>query len=174
MEGEWIKVQRRRRQENKGWNDEFIKAMKVVDLYLAYTRTKLGTRFGFVRFINVGDTSEFEKKLRSINIGNTKLLINIAKKEKKHNGMEEMGNVIDAQANKTNLTRLKSCGLSILCEWQSEAKALECLDLNKVNLSCWLSNLDMRNENLKSLGRLTWLEIEGLPTLVWDPDVGLW
>ncbi|GJU54016.1 nucleotide-binding alpha-beta plait domain-containing protein [Tanacetum coccineum] len=261
----------------ESWNEKnlwemFKKYGTVVDLYLAHRRTKVGTRFGFVRFINVGDISECEKKLRNINVGNTKLLINIAKydkagqnisqnkkgdnqqsdwkwtfrdleakpqkeqndwkwtfgkkdsksqfepcnvkktfkdaivgthgNEKNHKGEEEKGIVIEARANTTLLARLKSCwvgkarnihalrniwtlfkqeglvgctihylgGLTILCEWQSEAKALECLDLNKVNLSFWLSNLDMWNENLEPPGRLTWLEIEGLPTLVWDPE----
>ncbi|GKE78873.1 nucleotide-binding alpha-beta plait domain-containing protein, partial [Tanacetum coccineum] len=99
--------QQGRRQENKGLNEDYNKVMKcktvtffftrfpdswneknlwelfkkygtVADLYLAYRRTKLGTRFGFVRYVNVGDTMDFKKKLGGISISNVKILINIA------------------------------------------------------------------------------------------------
>ncbi|GKF59827.1 nucleotide-binding alpha-beta plait domain-containing protein, partial [Tanacetum coccineum] len=45
-------------------------------------RTKLGTQFCFVRYVNVGDTMDFEKKLGGISINNVKILINIAKYDK--------------------------------------------------------------------------------------------
>nr|GEX29537.1 hypothetical protein [Tanacetum cinerariifolium] len=51
----------------------------MVDVYLAFKRTKLNTRFSFVRFINVVNVEFFEKKLNEILIGDVKLIINRAK-----------------------------------------------------------------------------------------------
>ncbi|GJT38737.1 nucleotide-binding alpha-beta plait domain-containing protein [Tanacetum coccineum] len=51
----------------------------VVDVYLAFKRTKMGSKFGFVRFKNVGNVREFEKRLKGILIGDSKLVINVAK-----------------------------------------------------------------------------------------------
>ncbi|GJY55726.1 hypothetical protein Tco_0454841 [Tanacetum coccineum] len=174
-------------------------------------RTKLGTRFSFVRYVNMGDTMDFKKKLRGISISNVKILINIAKNietkpqvdhsgwkwtfrkqdpkqktrhsedgrsfkdailgtqgaYKKQAEMKEGSNVIEVQANKSHLARLKCCWVG-KARNKSEAIARECLDLNKVNLSYWLSELPMWDEKLKSPRRLRWLKIEGLLTLVWD------
>ncbi|PWA81814.1 nucleotide-binding alpha-beta plait domain-containing protein [Artemisia annua] len=57
----------------------FDKYGKVVDVYIAFKRTKRGTRFGFVRFINIGDVGMFERRLKGIIIGNSNLVINKAK-----------------------------------------------------------------------------------------------
>ncbi|GKF24097.1 nucleotide-binding alpha-beta plait domain-containing protein [Tanacetum coccineum] len=52
---------------------------KVVDVYIAFKRTKKGSRFGFVRFMNVGDVTEFEKRLKNIMIGDVAMVINSVK-----------------------------------------------------------------------------------------------
>ncbi|PWA84130.1 hypothetical protein CTI12_AA162940 [Artemisia annua] len=51
----------------------------VVDVYVAFKKTKLNSMFGFVRFINIGDLDSFENRLKGIMIGNTKVIINRAK-----------------------------------------------------------------------------------------------
>nr|GEX81273.1 reverse transcriptase domain, reverse transcriptase zinc-binding domain protein [Tanacetum cinerariifolium] len=151
--------QQSKHKEKKGWNEDFARVMKekattffftrfpdtwdektlwklfskyetVVDVFLAAKRTKVGTRFGFVRFIKVGTILAFEQKLGEICIGS----------------------------------------FSILGEWKSEGIAKDCLERNKVNLSNWFSKLVMWKESIEPPGRLTWLEIEGLPALVWDPN----
>lgn len=60
------------------WN-MFDRYGRVFDVFLANRRTKMGTRFGFVRFVNIPNPDDFEKKLREICIGNTKLVKNMAK-----------------------------------------------------------------------------------------------
>ncbi|GKB34782.1 nucleotide-binding alpha-beta plait domain-containing protein [Tanacetum coccineum] len=52
---------------------------KVVDVYIAFKKTKKNTRFGFVRFINFGHIDVFEKRLKEIIIGDSRLVINHAK-----------------------------------------------------------------------------------------------
>ncbi|PWA77095.1 hypothetical protein CTI12_AA228140 [Artemisia annua] len=60
----------------------------VVDVYIAFKRNKMGSRFGFVRFKNMGIVGEFEKRLKGILIGDSKLVINLAKFSKtKDNGV---------------------------------------------------------------------------------------
>lgn len=51
----------------------------VVDMFVAEKRTRRGTRFGFVRFINVFNVEAFEKRLTSIHLGKERLIINVAK-----------------------------------------------------------------------------------------------
>lgn len=51
----------------------------MVDVYIVFKRTKRDTRFGFARFINIGDLESFERSLRGILIGNAKLVINHSK-----------------------------------------------------------------------------------------------
>ncbi|GJY65533.1 putative RNA-directed DNA polymerase [Tanacetum coccineum] len=51
---------------------------KVVDVYVAFKRTKKNTWFGFVRFINIWDIGSFERKLKGILIGDSNLMINAA------------------------------------------------------------------------------------------------
>ncbi|GKE23650.1 nucleotide-binding alpha-beta plait domain-containing protein [Tanacetum coccineum] len=51
----------------------------MVDVYAAFKKSKLNTRFRFVRFMNVADCNSFEKTLKEIMIGDTKIIINMAK-----------------------------------------------------------------------------------------------
>nr|GEW84700.1 nucleotide-binding alpha-beta plait domain-containing protein [Tanacetum cinerariifolium] len=52
---------------------------KVVDVYIAFKRTKRDTRFGFVRFINTRDVEGFERHLKGIIIVESNLIINCAR-----------------------------------------------------------------------------------------------
>ncbi|GJV65516.1 nucleotide-binding alpha-beta plait domain-containing protein [Tanacetum coccineum] len=282
---------RSKHMEKKGWNEDFARVMKekattffftrflntwdekalwklfakhgtVVDVHLAARRIKVGTRFGFVQFIKVGNILAFEQKLGEICIGNPKILINIAKydkaghylldkenKEMKYKGWQwtfgklnrdkhkqqdtytkdnhanhqchgkyfkeamtgkemntnehmnrtEVESAIEIQPSHEQMSRLRRCwvgetrnihvlrniwtlmkqdglgdccihyigGLSILGEWKSEGIARDCLKRNKVNLGNWFSKLVMWEESVEPPGRLTWLEIEGLPALIW-------
>lgn len=51
----------------------------VVEVYVSWKRNIKDQRFGFVRFIKVGDTGIFERKLNKMWIGNFKIRVNIAK-----------------------------------------------------------------------------------------------
>ncbi|PWA66530.1 hypothetical protein CTI12_AA325340 [Artemisia annua] len=210
--------QRTKHMDRKGWNADFARVIKekattffftrfpdawdekalwklfekygtVVDIYLASKRTKVGTRFGFVQFIKVGNILAFEQKLGEICIGNSKILVNIAKydkagqyllekenKDTKYNGWQwtfgknNMDKHQQQDAETKDYYASLQCGLSILCEWKSEEIANDCLERNKVNLGYWFSKLVMWEESLEPPGRLTWLEIEGLPALIWDSN----
>ncbi|GKB92857.1 putative RNA-directed DNA polymerase [Tanacetum coccineum] len=101
---EWVKVTRKRRvsgnegfvsskwgrhMDSDGNNGGYRKVTyfdkmfsrygNVVDVYIAFKRTKKGTRFGFVRFKKVGDVVTFERRLKEILIGDVRLIINCAK-----------------------------------------------------------------------------------------------
>ncbi|GJR07733.1 nucleotide-binding alpha-beta plait domain-containing protein [Tanacetum coccineum] len=79
-DGEWRKVTRRRYFPQKSvGRSKLSDFVKVVDVYIAFKRTKKGYRFGFVRFINMGDVIEFEKRLNNIMIGDVAMVINSVK-----------------------------------------------------------------------------------------------
>nr|GEV13527.1 nucleotide-binding alpha-beta plait domain-containing protein [Tanacetum cinerariifolium] len=52
---------------------------RVVDVYIAFKKTKRDTRFGFVRFTNIGDINSFERRLKYILTRNERMVINHAK-----------------------------------------------------------------------------------------------
>lgn len=51
----------------------------VVDVYIALKRSRLGRRFGFVRFIEVKNNQELEKKLCEIWFGNYHVFSSLSK-----------------------------------------------------------------------------------------------
>nr|GFA84517.1 nucleotide-binding alpha-beta plait domain-containing protein [Tanacetum cinerariifolium] len=57
----------------------FSRYGKVVDVYVAFKRTKRDTRFGLLRFINIRDILSFESKLKGIKIGTERIINNHAK-----------------------------------------------------------------------------------------------
>ncbi|GJU96961.1 nucleotide-binding alpha-beta plait domain-containing protein [Tanacetum coccineum] len=56
-------------------------------------------------------------------------------------------------------------GLSLLFEWSSREEARQCLNENKIWLHQWFDDLKLWEYNDISCGRLTWITIEGLPSL---------
>ncbi|PWA58910.1 hypothetical protein CTI12_AA395960 [Artemisia annua] len=69
----------------------FERYSKVVDVYIAFKRTKKNTRFGFVRFIHIRELESFEKRLKGILIGNSNIIINRAKFFKGDEQKEQKG-----------------------------------------------------------------------------------
>ncbi|GJZ61348.1 nucleotide-binding alpha-beta plait domain-containing protein [Tanacetum coccineum] len=60
---------------------------------------------------------------------------------------------------------IKYCGgLSFLFEWNSREVALESLEANKLWLQQWFDDIKPWEEDDNDIGRLTWLNIEGLPS----------
>ncbi|PWA60658.1 nucleotide-binding alpha-beta plait domain-containing protein [Artemisia annua] len=56
-------------------------------------------------------------------------------------------------------------GLSFLFEWDSKETAIKSLEENKIWVQQWFDDLKMWEDNGESYGRLTWIHIEGIPTL---------
>ncbi|GJV54846.1 RNA-directed DNA polymerase, eukaryota, partial [Tanacetum coccineum] len=75
----------------------------VVDSYIPNRRSKVGKRFGFVRFINVFDVDRLVSNLCTVWVGNYKLIANVARFQRKpvsqpqqvkplgHNGVKTSG-----------------------------------------------------------------------------------
>ncbi|GKA20845.1 nucleotide-binding alpha-beta plait domain-containing protein [Tanacetum coccineum] len=154
----------------------FSRYGNVVDVYIEFKRTKKGSRFGFVRFINIGDVVLFERKLKTILIGEVPLVINLAKFYKSEGAGPKTLLLVDRvkiSINEDNAARsiLDSCtikyvgGLSFLLEWNSKDTTTKSMEENL----CWMQQLfnDVKpwEENRGSHGRLMWLVIEGLPIL---------
>ncbi|XP_071728375.1 uncharacterized protein [Rutidosis leptorrhynchoides] len=51
----------------------------IVDSYVAYKKSKLGTRFGFVRFAEVKDSITFARLLSTIKVDNVKLFATVSR-----------------------------------------------------------------------------------------------
>ncbi|GJU81119.1 protein CTR9 [Tanacetum coccineum] len=184
----------------------FSRYGKVVDVYIAFKKTKKDTRFGFVRFINFVHLETFERRLKEILIGESRLVINRAKffnggnvvlppsdfpplkvshkslivptPSKRQSRLEGcwMGKAKNFQVLQNAWTILennglmecnvKYCGgLSFLFEWNSRETASKSLEANKIWLQQWFDDVKPWEEGGDDTGRLTWLNIEGLPAL---------
>ncbi|GJW06364.1 nucleotide-binding alpha-beta plait domain-containing protein [Tanacetum coccineum] len=69
------------------WNEDYLRKAfaeveELVDVYVARKMSKAGLRFGFVRFLQVGNPKVLEKNLNQIRYGRFKLRANIAKFER--------------------------------------------------------------------------------------------
>ncbi|PWA91164.1 nucleotide-binding alpha-beta plait domain-containing protein [Artemisia annua] len=208
----------------------------VVDVYIAFKRTKKGTRFDFVRFKNVSNIGEFERRLKGILIGDSNLIINSAKFFKtKENGVPASESpplnqglqykrktaskgfnhsfrevVVGPQEDPKPLrqlvkvdedmyirTTLEKCwagkaknfqvlqnawnivsnngldgckvkyvgGLFLLFEWGSREEACQSLKENKSWLQQWFDDLKLWEQNYDPNNILTWIILEGLPSL---------
>lgn len=60
----------------------FLKWRKVRDLYIPPRRDKVGRRFGFVKFKDVLDLRELEKKLEAVQVGEKRVHLNLARFER--------------------------------------------------------------------------------------------
>ncbi|GKD63243.1 nucleotide-binding alpha-beta plait domain-containing protein [Tanacetum coccineum] len=149
---------------------------KVVDVYVAFKRTKKNTRFGFVRFINIGDIGSFERKLKWILIAKTCYKVYGEEPDSGNSfmdvvvgqqGRQSEPKVITIKEDKYLRSRLENCwvGLSFLFEWNSKDSALNSLEANKIWMQQWFDDLKLWEDNGASYGRLSWLIIEGLPPL---------
>ncbi|GKC55650.1 nucleotide-binding alpha-beta plait domain-containing protein [Tanacetum coccineum] len=184
----------------------FSRYGSVVDVYVAFKKTKRDTRFGFVRFINIGDVVRFESRLKGILIGNEKLVINKAKFKKvggigvpvsdfqplksgprpnlrvSTGGQSFREAVLGSKISHPHplhldedpylKSRLKRCwtakyigGLSFLFEWESKESTSKSLEANMLWLQNWFDDLKLWEDNVEQVGRLTWINVEGLPTL---------
>ncbi|GKD15768.1 nucleotide-binding alpha-beta plait domain-containing protein, partial [Tanacetum coccineum] len=206
---------------------------KVVDVYIAFKRTKMDNRFGFVRFINTSDVEAFERRLKGIIIGNSNLVINRARfnkvggadvrpsdfppiKQSGHGQTKKKSNLpprsfkeaflgsrqiptkmIKIEEDKGIRSRLECCwtgkaknlhvaqnewnivdnnglvdckvryvgGLSFHFEWKSKEVAGKNLEDNWVWLQQWFDDIKPWDGSESPVGRLVWLNVEGLPSL---------
>ena len=51
----------------------------IMDVYITFKKTKKDSRFGCVRFINIGDFDSFERRWKETTIRDERLVINRAK-----------------------------------------------------------------------------------------------
>ncbi|GJT82210.1 nucleotide-binding alpha-beta plait domain-containing protein [Tanacetum coccineum] len=144
----------------------FSRYGSVVDVYIAFKRTKKGMRFNFMRFKNIIDIMALERRLKGILISDFKLIINHAKVIKLGGVKAVVGPSSKSQPSVLNVPveedsylrrRLEKC-------WVGKAKNIQVLqnawDIMKNN-----GLVDCQEENSDPSGRLIWLNIEGLPIL---------
>ncbi|GJU73142.1 nucleotide-binding alpha-beta plait domain-containing protein [Tanacetum coccineum] len=202
------------------WDSSALRRMfsrygKVVNVYIAFKRMKKDTRFGFVRYINFGHLETFERRLKEIMIGDSRLVINRAKNFKggdvafppsdlppcntggfhkvkatkthffhsfkealsgpKHQVHYQIKNIVTGIKEDGYIrSRLELC-------WTGNAKNFKVLQnawiilennglLDSTSKSLeenkiWLHDIKPWDEDGETTGRLTWLHIEGLPSL---------
>ncbi|GKE24189.1 RNA-directed DNA polymerase, eukaryota [Tanacetum coccineum] len=217
IEEEWTTVHRKI-QRSKGVNANFTRVMKdkattffftrfpeswdekalwvmferygaVVDVYLATKRTKLVTRFGFVRFLNVNNIGSFELQLKGICIGGIKMIVNIAKYDKHGAKMDSRSNSASyghhdhewqwtfkrKEATTGNTNAIPSSNgrsfkdVTLGNKEKMSSPTNQNVDtIIEMNLGNWMSYLSMWEEGIDPTGRL---EIEGLPAQAWDSVV---
>ncbi|GJU66161.1 nucleotide-binding alpha-beta plait domain-containing protein [Tanacetum coccineum] len=166
----------------------FGKYGKVVDVYIAFKKTKRNTRFGFVRFIHIGDMDSFERRLKSILIGNERLVINRAKFTKgdnrgtRHSNFPPLSTGVTSRhrppkqpgysfkesvvgLNKPHPPQPISIAIKEDKSISSKDAAAQSLEENGVWLQQWFENIKMWDDDSLCVGHLTWLVIGVLPTL---------
>ncbi|GKC17449.1 nucleotide-binding alpha-beta plait domain-containing protein [Tanacetum coccineum] len=88
----------------------FVEVGERSDVYVARKMSKAGKRFGFARFLKIGNIQALEKRLNRIQIGNFKLEANIAKYErpffKSKQGFGKEGWVFDIPSKSNESTTL--------------------------------------------------------------------
>ncbi|GKD97331.1 RNA-directed DNA polymerase, eukaryota [Tanacetum coccineum] len=163
----------------------FCRYGKVVDVYVAFKRMKLGSRFGFVRFINIGEIVSFENRLKGITIGETKIVINRAKfikvagkgvpvdnipKKSFNFRNEDFPPFSEREPNK-NLTGTYK---DVVGSSKSHTKSTptKCIEVEKDEKicarlnNCWIGRAEnFEDANCESCGRLAWINLEGLPII---------
>ncbi|GKV46811.1 hypothetical protein SLEP1_g53774 [Rubroshorea leprosula] len=83
----------------------FRKFGRVLDIYSPSRRSKKGHRFGFVRFLDVKNIKELERRLDQIWVGNFKLWVNIPQfRNKEPNREEEHRKILRAEPKIQNKT----------------------------------------------------------------------
>ncbi|GJW38576.1 nucleotide-binding alpha-beta plait domain-containing protein, partial [Tanacetum coccineum] len=165
---------------------------KVVDVYIAFKRTKMDNRFGFVRFINTGDVEAFERRLKGIIIGNSNLVINRARfnkvggadvrpsdfppiKQSGHGQTKKKSNpppwsfkeaFLGSRQIPTKMIKIeedKGIRSRLECCWTGKAKNLHVAQ-NEWNIVENNGLVDCKVSE-SPVGRLVWLNVEGLPSL---------
>ncbi|GJU99720.1 RNA-directed DNA polymerase, eukaryota [Tanacetum coccineum] len=144
---------------------------RVVDVYIAFKRTKNGIRFGFVRFkiLMISWRLKEDSKVSSylipppMNLG----VKHLPRREKNrfiHSFKDTVvGTSLRPQPSTLNV-RVEE-GLSLLFEWKSKDLARGSLESNKIWLMQWFDDLQLWDEKCNLYGRLIWLNLEGLPVL---------
>ncbi|KAJ9535893.1 hypothetical protein OSB04_un000949 [Centaurea solstitialis] len=91
----------------------FKRIGKVVDIYLAKKKNKLGERFGFARFLGITDPDGFERKLRNTWVGERKLHANLARFERKKQGTKTAQGITETlEANRGTHQQFAAAGRS--------------------------------------------------------------
>ncbi|KAJ0624266.1 putative RNA recognition motif domain, nucleotide-binding alpha-beta plait domain superfamily [Helianthus annuus] len=67
------------RSSSKETGEVFCVFGEVVGVYVARKRDKRGNRFGFISFIGVKDKRELEVRMKDVKMGESKLLVNVAR-----------------------------------------------------------------------------------------------
>ncbi|GJV30473.1 RNA-directed DNA polymerase, eukaryota [Tanacetum coccineum] len=75
----------------------------IVDVYVAQKLSKMGRRFGFVRFIKVKDTKEVEKRLCDIWFGNYHVFASVARVKRKESNMNRQDYHVNKKEGKVRM-----------------------------------------------------------------------
>ncbi|GJR47194.1 RNA-directed DNA polymerase, eukaryota [Tanacetum coccineum] len=167
----------------------------VVDAFIPNKRSKEGKKFGFVRFINVFNTERLVSNLCTIWVNRSKIQANIARfcrsplnnnnVKSKYNEARKSGGDYDmrtkglsnsssfasvvAKKQNASAVEVENVPTIVLEDDCLKTNDLSCSLMGRVKEFAALTNLKsaLRNEDFNPVGRLAWVEVEGVPYKLW-------
>nr|GEY82666.1 nucleotide-binding alpha-beta plait domain-containing protein [Tanacetum cinerariifolium] len=160
----------------------------VVDLFIPLKRSKDGKRFGFVRFINVFSVERLVSNLCIIWVDRFKLYANVAHFNrpymKDHPSFARKGHEVSRGS--FNSTNNKAAGDKAYAKtfvnvvkdnsMEKELSSMivlddDCLNTKELNTSLLGRVKEFASfSNLKKVGRIAWVEVEGIPFTFWSKN----
>ncbi|GJU06928.1 RNA-directed DNA polymerase, eukaryota [Tanacetum coccineum] len=145
---------------------------KGVDVYIARKLSKIGKRFGFVRFIEMENQQKLLEDLNQIWIGSYKLFASMARFEKKAPVQRTRSvnygpcsyHVTDKASYETHANGSRSSAATLKGKMDPNKKNTE---TQHAEMEWYFTQIHSVSNSFMVDERVVWLEIDGLPLCAW-------
>ncbi|GJV32298.1 RNA-directed DNA polymerase, eukaryota, nucleotide-binding alpha-beta plait domain protein [Tanacetum coccineum] len=134
---------------------------KVIDAFIPARLSKEGKRFAFVRYVKVDDLDLLVDNLNTIWVGRFKLRFNLARFQRIAKNMTPPKPIGDQVSNKPLMVLDEEClsnkrNLMLVAKFQTHE-----------GVQSWFEIIKPWYPEFKVDDRVTWVDVEGLPTVAW-------
>ncbi|GKV14958.1 hypothetical protein SLEP1_g25756 [Rubroshorea leprosula] len=153
----------------------FIKFGRVYEVYSPLRKTKEGSRFGFVRFLDVKDEKSLERQLDQIWIGNQKLRVH-PPRFKKGLPTDSISGGCANPPRKTIYGRAlfdqarAMGGKLVLLDSEDKEALKDLIESAKDWFNQWFDEVQPWSPKMVATERFVWVKCYGVPLHVWNPE----